>query len=79
MMKLNEQYVVNTEGKPVAVILDIEVFQQLIRQLESLEQAQPSVSDAAWWERWQAFLSRARTGKPLPDSALSRESLYGDD
>ncbi|GBC92527.1 hypothetical protein HRbin15_00997 [bacterium HR15] len=37
MQPLHERYVVDEQGKPVAVLLDIEVFQQLLEALEELE------------------------------------------
>lgn len=77
-MQIEERYLVDAQGKPIAVVLDIEVFHQILRRLQQLEADSTPVSDALWQERWQAFLSRARTGEPLPDSALSRESIYGD-
>lgn len=40
MTSLNEQYIVDAEGKPVAVILDIQVFRQLLEALEELEDIQ---------------------------------------
>ncbi|OYT73772.1 MAG: hypothetical protein CFK48_00700 [Armatimonadetes bacterium CP1_7O] len=37
MRPLHERYVVDEQGKPVAVLLDIEVFQQLVEAFEELE------------------------------------------
>jgi len=37
MQPLHERYVVDEQGKPVAVLLDIEVFQQLVEAFEELE------------------------------------------
>lgn len=37
MQPLHERYVVDEQGKPVAVLLDIEVFQQILEALEELE------------------------------------------
>ncbi|GIV11009.1 MAG: hypothetical protein KatS3mg020_0500 [Fimbriimonadales bacterium] len=37
MQPLHERYMVDEQGKPVAVLLDIEVFQQLVEAFEELE------------------------------------------
>jgi PHD/YefM family antitoxin component YafN of YafNO toxin-antitoxin module len=40
MAQVQEQYVVDAEGNPVAVILDIKVYQRLLEALEELEAIQ---------------------------------------
>ncbi|CUU03353.1 Antitoxin Phd_YefM, type II toxin-antitoxin system [Armatimonadetes bacterium GBS] len=40
MQELQERYVVDAEGNPVAVLLDIKVYQQLLEALEELEAIQ---------------------------------------
>lgn len=77
-MQLEERYLVDAQGKPVAVVLDIEVFRQILSRLQQLEAGSPLTPDEVWQQHWQAFLSRARSHEPLRDSALSRESIYGD-
>ncbi|MFN7016330.1 MAG: hypothetical protein ACK4P5_04075 [Fimbriimonadales bacterium] len=37
MQRLGERYVVDEQGQPVAVLLEMEVFQQLVDALEELE------------------------------------------
>ena len=39
MQKLNEQYVIDSEGKTAGVLLDIRSYQRLMRHLEDLEDA----------------------------------------
>ncbi len=40
MAQVQEQYVVDAEGNPVAVILDIKVYQRLLEAWEELEAIQ---------------------------------------
>jgi PHD/YefM family antitoxin component YafN of YafNO toxin-antitoxin module len=37
MQMLNTRYLTDSEGKPVAVVLDLEEYNQLLEQLEELE------------------------------------------
>ncbi|MGQ9657417.1 MAG: hypothetical protein ACUVV1_05890 [Fimbriimonadales bacterium] len=40
MTPLNERYIVDAEGKPIAVVLDIQVYRELLEALETLEDIQ---------------------------------------
>ncbi len=77
---MGKRYVVDAEGKPVAVLLDIEEYQQLLMRLQSLDiqmTSEPALLNAEEWQaRWKQFLSRACSNINLPDEALDRENIY---
>ncbi len=64
MQELQERYVVDAEGNPVAVLLDIKVYQQLLEALEELEAIQAlRRSESVWraaryrWKRYRKIIT----------------------
>jgi len=70
MMEANMpiQYITNTRGKKVAVIVPLEEWQALQEKLDKLTQAEASASDAAWAD----YLA----GKTKPLAQVIKEQLH---
>ncbi len=77
---MRERFVIDAEGKPVAVLLDIEDYRQLLQRLKEAEEratlSVPTLSDEEWNKRWAEFLSRSQEGINLPNEALFRDNIY---
>lgn len=80
VMAMGTRYVVDAQGKPVAVLLDIEEYLQMLQRLEladiQMSSEATALSEDEWQARWAQFLARARSGIDLPAEALDRENLY---
>jgi hypothetical protein len=55
MLTINKRYIVGEDGKPVAVVLDIDVFREIEELLEDIEdiktvEARLSEPDISWEE-----------------------------
>jgi hypothetical protein len=43
VLALNERYIINAEGQKVGVVLDVAVFESLVKELEALRAQQPLI------------------------------------